>query len=168
MARGGPGKRRRIRAVAVRGIFHQPLSYLAASVPRGKTGYDGVYHYGPYDRHHRYDEPQGSGSSERRDLRNGDTGSVGAGMGPIYICIYGEKKDYFKPVTFIYDKFINSKEINDFSTYEDLFKNKKIPLSEIKNSKQYIGHKLLWYLDMSIRGNKFSLGMDANLLNNFN
>ena len=73
----------------------------------------------------------------------------------IYICIYGEKKDYFKPVTFIYDKFINSKEINDFTTYEDLFKNKKIPLSEIKNSKQYIGHKLLWYIKKTLLKRKF-------------
>ena len=42
----------------------------------------------------------------------------------LYICIYGEKKDYFKPNTFIYDKFVNSKEINNFLSYEDIIKNK--------------------------------------------
>ena len=34
----------------------------------------------------------------------------------------------------------------------------------MEDSIEYIGHKLLWYINMSIRGNKFSLGMDANLL----
>ena len=73
----------------------------------------------------------------------------------MYICIYGEKKDYFKPVTFIYDKFINSKEIDNFTSYEDLIKNKKILIQEIKTSKQYIGHKLLWYIKKTLLKKKF-------------
>ena len=73
----------------------------------------------------------------------------------IYICIYGEDKDYFKPITFIYDKFINSKELPNFTTYKDLVKEKKIPLSEIKTSKQYIGHKLLWYIKKTLLKKKF-------------
>ena len=73
----------------------------------------------------------------------------------IYICIYGEDKDYFKPVTFIYDKFINSKELPNFTTYQELVKDKKIPLSDIKTSKQYIGHKLLWYIKKTLSKKKF-------------
>ena len=34
----------------------------------------------------------------------------------------------------------------------------------MEDSIEYIGHKLLWYIDMSLKGKKFSLGMDVNLL----
>ena len=43
----------------------------------------------------------------------------------IYICIYGEQQDYFKPVTFIYDKFITSKEIPEFKSYKESINEKK-------------------------------------------
>ena len=73
----------------------------------------------------------------------------------MYICIYGENKDYFKPVTFIYDRFINSKEIPDFTSYKELIQDKKMPLAEVKMSKQYIGHKLLWYIKKTLQKKKF-------------
>ena len=73
----------------------------------------------------------------------------------MYICIYGENQDYFKPVTFIYERFMNSKEIPNFTSYKDLIQDKKIPLIEIKASKQYIGHKLLWYIKKTLLKKKF-------------
>ena len=78
----------------------------------------------------------------------------------IYICIYGENKDYFKPVTFIYDKFITSKEIPEFKSYKESFNDKKIPLGDIKKSKQYIGHKLLWYIKKTLSKKKFPRFME--------
>ena len=71
----------------------------------------------------------------------------------MYICIYGENKDYFKPVTFIYDRFIHSKEIPEFISYKESMK--KMSLPEIKMSKQYIGHKLLWYIKKTLNKKKF-------------
>ena len=37
-------------------------------------------------------------------------------------------------------------------------------INNIEISTEYIGHKLLWYIDMALKGNKFSLGMDVNYL----
>jgi len=73
----------------------------------------------------------------------------------MYISIYGENKDYFKPVIFIYERFINSKEIPDFTSYKELIQDKKMPLGEVKMSKQYIGHKLLWYIKKTLQKKKF-------------
>ena len=73
----------------------------------------------------------------------------------IYICVNGSSQDYFQPVLRIYEKFISSTEIPDFVSYEDLLANKKLPLKEIQASKQYIGHKLIWYIKKSLTGKKF-------------
>ena len=78
----------------------------------------------------------------------------------IYISIYGENKDYFKPVTFIYDKFINSKEIPEFNSYKESINEKKIGINDIKKSKQYIGHKLLWYIKKTLNKKKFPSFME--------
>ena len=34
----------------------------------------------------------------------------------------------------------------------------------MEDSIEYIGHKLLWYIDMSIKGNKFSIEMNSHLI----
>ena len=73
----------------------------------------------------------------------------------IYICVNGSSQDYFEPVLRIYEKFISSSEIPDFVSYENLLKSKKISLKEIKASKQYLGHKLFWYIKKSLTGKKF-------------
>ena len=78
----------------------------------------------------------------------------------IYICIYGEQQDYFKPVTFIFDKFITSKEIPEFKSYKESINEKKMALNDIKKSKQYIGHKLLWYIKKTLSKKKFPRFME--------
>ena len=73
----------------------------------------------------------------------------------IYICVNGKSQDYFEPVLRIYEKFTISNEIPDFTSYENLLTNKKISLKEIQTSKQYLGHKLFWYIKKSLTGKKF-------------
>lgn len=73
----------------------------------------------------------------------------------IYIAINDTTKDYFKPLTIIYDKYSRAKEIDSFKDYKDLIKKRKLALIEIKSTKQYIGHKLLWYLQKTLDAKKF-------------
>ena len=73
----------------------------------------------------------------------------------IYICVNGSSQDYFEPVLRIYEKFCSSTEIPGFVSYEDLLANKKLSLKEIQGSKQYLGHKLIWYIKKSLTGKKF-------------
>ena len=73
----------------------------------------------------------------------------------IYISVYGGKVDYFKPISFIYDKFIKAEKLDNFINYEDSVKNKKISINKIKLTKQYIGHKLLWYIEQTLNKKKF-------------
>ena len=73
----------------------------------------------------------------------------------IYICVNGKSQDYFEPVLRIYEKFISSTEIPDFVSYEDLLTSKKLSLKEIQASRQYLGHKLFWYIKKSLTGKKF-------------
>ena len=73
----------------------------------------------------------------------------------IYIYVNGKSQDYFKPILHIYEKFLSSTEIPNFVSYEDLIRSKKLSLKQIKSSKQYIGHKLFWYIQKSLTGKKF-------------
>ena len=73
----------------------------------------------------------------------------------IYLCVNGNPPDYFEPVLRIYDKFINSNEIPNFVSYENLISTKALSLKEIKTTKQYLGHKLFWYIRKSLTGKKF-------------
>ena len=73
----------------------------------------------------------------------------------IYLYVNGKEEDYFLPVTKIYEKFLNAKEISGFTTYENLLKQQNITLVEIRESKQYVGHNLLWYITKSLTGKKF-------------
>ena len=73
----------------------------------------------------------------------------------IYICVNGKTQDYFEPVLRIYEKFTTSTEIPDFTSYKNLLTDKKLSLKEIQSSKQYIGHKLFWYIKKSLTGKKF-------------
>ena len=73
----------------------------------------------------------------------------------IYLCVNGNSPDYFEPVLRIYDKFINSAEIPNFVSYENLLSTKALSLKEIQTTKQYLGHKLFWYIKKSLTGKKF-------------
>ena len=89
----------------------------------------------------------------------------------LMILIFSNSKGYenlFFPVAKMYkvfeEKIKNAKDLK-FRSYIDTYGNDSIKgISIMEDSIEYIGHKLLWYIDMSIRGNKFSLGMDVNLL----
>ena len=89
----------------------------------------------------------------------------------LMILIFSNCKGYdtlFIPVAKMYKVFeekIKNSENLKYCSYVDTYGNDNIKgISMMEDSIEYIGHKLLWYIDMSIRGNKFSLGMDANLL----
>ena len=61
----------------------------------------------------------------------------------INIFVNGDKPDYFKPIIKMYEIYLKSKPLN-FNSYETIDKTEKI--SEIMNSKEYQGHKILWYI----------------------
>ena len=81
----------------------------------------------------------------------------------IYIYMNSEKEDCFILITKIYEIFKNSQNIS-FEKYcnyqkslsfdnnnEDILLDEK----EIEKSKQYLGHKLLWYIDICLNGYKY-------------
>ena len=88
----------------------------------------------------------------------------------IMILIYSNSKnweDYFLPVAKMYKVFETNikKEEMKYKSYMEMCESNSIKdINNIELSTEYIGHKLLWYIDMTLKGNKFSLGMDVNLL----
>ena len=88
----------------------------------------------------------------------------------LMILIYSNSKtweDYFLPVGKMYKAFETKikKEDIKFKSYMDMCISNNIKdINNIELSTEYIGHKLLWYIDLTLKGNKFSLGMDVNLL----
>ena len=89
----------------------------------------------------------------------------------LMVLIFSNSKGYknlFLPVAKMYKVFeekIKNTENLKYRSYVETYGNDNIKgISLMEDSIEYIGHKLLWYIDMSIKGNKFSLGMDANLL----
>ena len=73
----------------------------------------------------------------------------------IYICVNGKAQDYFGPVLRMYDQFMKANEIQNFVSYENVFSTKTISLRDIQSTKQYLGHKLFWYIKKSLSGRKF-------------
>ena len=54
---------------------------------------------------------------------------------------------------------------NKFFSYFDLYVKKGIKgINEMEKCKEYIGHKLLWYIEMSLKGNKYASGIEVELL----
>ena len=89
----------------------------------------------------------------------------------LMILIFSNCKGYenfFLPIAKMYKVFeekIKEKENYEFKSYVDTYGNDDIQgINMMEESTEYIGHKLLWYIDMSLKGKKFSLGMDVNLL----
>ena len=88
----------------------------------------------------------------------------------IMILIYSNSnswEDYFLPVAKMYKLFetkVKKEEVH-FKSYFEMCKTNSIKdINNIEMSLEYIGHKLLWYIGMTLKGNKYSLGMDVNLL----
>ena len=73
----------------------------------------------------------------------------------ILISINDKNKDYFKPATLLYNQYISAQGTEPFEGYEKLIKNDKKSLYEIKLTKYYFGHKLLWYLQNTLDRKKF-------------
>jgi hypothetical protein len=87
-------------------------------------------------------------------------------------------EDFFLPITKMFQYFSNNlelnseskedyKEVNDykFLSYYDSFIVKDINgINKMEKTKEYIGHKLMWYIDMCLRGNKFASGIEIDLL----
>ena len=84
----------------------------------------------------------------------------------IYISINGEKPDYFAPIYKMFDIFQNYSsscqlllinEENNAINYGKALNDEKIiiTLKEILNSKEYIGHKILWYIKWILTGKNF-------------
>ena len=73
----------------------------------------------------------------------------------IYIYMNNKEENYFEGILKIYDMYKKAKLIEEdkFISYEECLE--KIPIFELENSKQYIGHKLLWYINLCIEGKKF-------------
>ena len=70
----------------------------------------------------------------------------------IYLYMNGKEVNYFAPIHKLFDLYNNSTPLKDFTSYYLL---KNVSIHEIFTSKQYIGHKLLWYLKILITGRKF-------------
>ena len=83
------------------------------------------------------------------------------------IYVNGENPDYFKPVLLLYEKYEKSEKLNFFS-YEKIIE--KNNLEEIKESKEYKGHKLFWYINKSFTKRKypyFIYNMEETDYNNY-
>ena len=61
----------------------------------------------------------------------------------INIFVNGDKPNYFKPIIKMYEMYQKSKPLN-INSYDKIEETKNI--SEIMNSKEYKGHKILWYI----------------------
>ncbi len=70
----------------------------------------------------------------------------------IYLYMNGKEQNYFLPIEKLFNLYSKSKPLENFTSYYLL---KDISINEILSSKQYIGHKLLWYIKLCISGRKF-------------
>ena len=75
----------------------------------------------------------------------------------MYIYNHGKDEDYFAPITKLFDQYLKTIDITQNEPTETLytFFNKSKNISELKNTKQYIGYKILWYIRMCVLGKKF-------------
>ena len=73
----------------------------------------------------------------------------------IYIYMNGEKEDIFYPIDKLFDIFLKSKEISKdkFISYQNAINT--LSKEELEQSKQYLGHKLFWYINLCIDGVRF-------------
>ena len=83
-------------------------------------------------------------------------------------------EDFFLPITKMYQTYLkeneksekdNNDEENKFFNYCDKYGEKGIKgINEMERCKEYIGHKLLWYIEQCLKGNKYASGIDVDLL----
>lgn len=73
----------------------------------------------------------------------------------IYIYMNGKNEDYFFPIQKMYEMFnkfspIPQSKLSDYSTCLNY-----VSFVDLEKSKQYIGHKLLWYINLCLSKKKF-------------
>ena len=71
----------------------------------------------------------------------------------IYLYMSGKNEDYFEPIKLMYEYFTSSDDIPNFNNYNEAVENN--PMSKVLKSKQYYGHKILWYIKLCLTGRKF-------------
>ena len=83
----------------------------------------------------------------------------------IYLYSNGnDENDFFLPITELYAYFSNEKNyinelaIEDYDSYTEVIKDKGI--TSMEKMKAFIGHKLLWYIDMCVNGKKLCLNIN--------
>ena len=107
---------------------------------------------------------------------------VGDNLYSLLIFIFSNGKgyeDYFFPISKLYCTYIkkeqqdNEKKTEEdgeekepgYISYSEKYGNDGMRgINAMSTSKEYIGHLLLWYIEMSLRGNKYASGLDINLL----
>ena len=85
----------------------------------------------------------------------------------ISIFVNGKNPDYFKPVLLLYEKYEKSEKLN-YISYEKIIEKKSI--EEIRESKEYKGHKVFWYIYKSFTKRKFPYfinNMEDKYYNNY-
>ena len=94
----------------------------------------------------------------------------------IYLYHNGKYQDYFAPLKKMFDYF-NAKqdwnkqlinEEDNLINYSNAITNNLITLKKVQNSKEYNGHRILWYIKWCLTGKKFpdnSIKMQENLFN---
>ena len=87
-------------------------------------------------------------------------------------------EDFFLPITKMFQAFLKEKEYKEeekeeenkdkdfkYFNYCDIYGEKGIKgINQMERCKEYIGHKLLWYLEQCLKGNKYASGIDVDLL----
>ena len=71
----------------------------------------------------------------------------------IYLYMNGSNEDYFAPINIMFQYFNTAEELANFTTYNEALELETI--NKVLDSKQYYGHKILWYLRLCLTGRKF-------------
>ena len=101
----------------------------------------------------------------------------------IFIFSNGDcSEDFFFPISkmfSVYSKVVQNENVNkegneieknnddknkNYSFYDSFIKKGIKGINEMEKCREYIGHKLLWYIEMSLKGNKYASGIEVELL----
>ena len=74
----------------------------------------------------------------------------------IYIYTNSFKVDFFFPISKMFQLFNEAKEMKPFTDYRVHYKTLN---REVETCKQFIGHKLLWYIELTLMGKKLPSGL---------
>ena len=72
----------------------------------------------------------------------------------IYIYMNNEEENFFYPIEKIDNVFLSAKEI-EFVSYDGCINKGTVSAEMLQDSKQYIGHKLMWYVNICLDGERY-------------